>query len=164
MLLRNLLLLLFFLPDIFIVSPGFFKGWNEVIKDSKELVTLGCCWILREQAAHSVKLWRREELGFDLESQVIRQNKRSIWWFIIECRLLGILGMFRRLGRQNWIELLTRVLICQSQLDWSDCQELTRAFMSVKTSSSSVSLTWAVVMNSFMTGRYLSPVVRVCPR
>ena len=30
--------------------------------------------------------------------------------------------MFRRLGRQNWIELQTRVLICQSPLDWSDCQ------------------------------------------
>ena len=56
MLFSNFLLLLFLLLDIFIVSSGFFKGRNEVIEDSKELVTLGCCWILREQAAHSVKL------------------------------------------------------------------------------------------------------------
>ena len=56
MLFSNFLLLLFLLLDIFIVSSGFFKGRNEVIKDSKELVTLGCCWIFREQATHSVEL------------------------------------------------------------------------------------------------------------
>ena len=80
MLFSNFLLLLFLLLDIFIVSSGFFKGRNEVIKDPKELVTLSCCWIFREEATHSVKLEieNNETVCLQRQNEVIKQNKRSI--------------------------------------------------------------------------------------
>ena len=52
----NFLLFLLLLLDTFIVLASLLKGSDEIIESSKKLIALGRGWILREQAAHSVKL------------------------------------------------------------------------------------------------------------
>ena len=56
MLFSNFLFFLFLLLDGFIVLARLFKGGDEVVECSEELITLCGGGILGEQAAHSVKL------------------------------------------------------------------------------------------------------------
>ena len=56
MLFSNFLFFLFLLLDGFIVLARLFKGGDEVVECSEELITLCGGGILREQTAHAVKL------------------------------------------------------------------------------------------------------------
>ena len=60
MLFSNFLFFLFLLLDGFIVLARLFKGGDEVVECSEELVTLCGGGILGEQAAHTVKLQTEE--------------------------------------------------------------------------------------------------------
>ena len=66
MLFSNLLFFLFLLLDGFIVLARLFKGGDEVVECSEELITLCGGRILGEQAAHAVKL--------QIEGQSVNQD------------------------------------------------------------------------------------------
>ena len=66
MLFSNFLFFLFLLLDGFIVLARLFKGGDEVVECPEELITLCGGGILREQAAHAVKL--------QIEGQSVNQD------------------------------------------------------------------------------------------
>ena len=108
MLFCDLFLFLLFPFHRFIVLSGLFKGCYEVVKRTKELITLSRSWIFGEESTHSVKL----------------EVKQSF------CELLFIYRSIIGFGRRKlWVVILTiyfAILLKSSSVEFKECYLLVK--------------------------------------